>query len=85
MAWLGLISYGIFLWHLVITLQLGDTGANLDPVPRFIGTLAITIPCAAASYYLVERPILRLKYRRLRDVTGYVRRVRKPLTGDQAS
>ena len=64
-AWLGLISYGIFLWHYVFTRHLGD---DLGPVLLLITTLAITIPVAAASYYLVERPLLRLKYHRLRDV-----------------
>ncbi len=77
-AWLGLISYGIFLWHYVVSRHLGGR-ANLDPVLLLITTLAITIPCAAASYYLVERPLLRLKYRRLRDVMGCVRGVRQVL------
>ena len=75
MAWLGLISYGIFLWHYAIALRLRD--ADLDPSLVLIATLAIAIPCAAASYYLVERPLLRLKYRRLRDVVGYARRARR--------
>jgi peptidoglycan/LPS O-acetylase OafA/YrhL len=78
MAWLGLTSYGIFLWHYVITRQLGGAGANLDPGLLLIGTLAISIPCAAASYYLVERPLLRLKYRRVRDVVGHVKGIRRP-------
>lgn len=67
-AWLGLISYGIFLWHYAAALELGVRGADAGFVVVLLGTLAISIPCAAASYYLVERPILRLKYRRLRDV-----------------
>jgi peptidoglycan/LPS O-acetylase OafA/YrhL len=78
MAWLGLISYGIFLWHYTIATHLGYPGANLDSGLRLIGTLAITIPCAAASYYLLERPLLRLKYHRVRDVLG----VRKTLFYD---
>jgi peptidoglycan/LPS O-acetylase OafA/YrhL len=77
-AWLGLISYGIFLWHFVITRELGHAGVNLSPGPLLIATVAITIPCAAASYYLVERPLLRLKYRRVRDVFDSVRPVRRP-------
>jgi peptidoglycan/LPS O-acetylase OafA/YrhL len=72
MAWLGLISYGIFLWHYFIALRLRGTVPDLDPGLILIATLAITIPCAAASYYLVERPLLRLKYRRVRDVVGSV-------------
>lgn len=65
MAWLGLVSYGIFLWHYVIALKLGRDGAGLSFVGVLAGTLAISIGCAAASYYLIERPLLRLKYRRL--------------------
>jgi peptidoglycan/LPS O-acetylase OafA/YrhL len=70
MAWIGLISYGIFLWHYVVTLELVRSGAGGSFVLLLAGTLAISIPIAAASYYLVERPLLRLKYRRLRDVVG---------------
>jgi peptidoglycan/LPS O-acetylase OafA/YrhL len=65
-AWVGLISYGIFLWHYAITLDLGFLGRKEPFVLVLLGTLAIVIPVAAASYYLLERPLLRLKYRRLR-------------------
>jgi peptidoglycan/LPS O-acetylase OafA/YrhL len=67
MQWLGLISYGIFLWHLAIALELG---AELGWLPTLLGTLVLSVAVAAASYYLVERPILRLKYRRLSDLIG---------------
>jgi peptidoglycan/LPS O-acetylase OafA/YrhL len=69
-AWLGLVSYGIFLWHYAVTLELGSYGAGASFPVVLTGTLAITLPIAAASYYLVERPLLRLKYRRLRDLAG---------------
>lgn len=72
-AWVGLVSYGIFLWHYVITLELVRKGVDGFAV-ILLATLAISIPIAAASYYLVERPLLRLKYRRLRDVVGARRR-----------
>ena len=36
----------------------------LAVVVVLLGTLAITIPIAALSYYAVERPLLRFKYRR---------------------
>ena len=66
-AWFGLISYGIFLWHFVVTLQTGwQQGAGASFFVVLSATLAVSIPCAAASYYLVERPFLRLKYRRVR-------------------
>lgn len=75
LAWLGLISYGIYLWHLPILLKLHDLGAR-DWIPGsgavslFVVTLVITIACAGASYYLLERPILKLKYRRARSRRG---------------
>ena len=78
-AWLGLISYGVFLWHHPIALKLtalDDRG--LFPSFRMLGitaaTFAIAVACAAASYYLVERPILRYKDRlprnRIKRVEG---------------
>lgn len=69
-AWIGLISYRIFLWHFVVGLELARRGASESFVLLLLSMLAITIPIAAASYYLVERPLLRLKYRRLRDLVG---------------
>jgi peptidoglycan/LPS O-acetylase OafA/YrhL len=78
-AWIGLISYGIFLWHYVAAVQLGSGGADLGFGFVLAGTLAISIPCAAISYYLVERPLLRLKYRRVQDVIrGYRRPASAP-------
>jgi peptidoglycan/LPS O-acetylase OafA/YrhL len=76
-AWLGLVSYGIFLWHYVFAQQLGRHGADWGFLDVLIGTLALSIAVAAASYYLVERPVLRLKYRSLRDVI----RLRRPEPG----
>lgn len=66
LAWLGLISYGIYLWHHTPMVWLADHGA-LDWVPgsRFLVLTALTaavgIGAAAASYYAVERPLLRFK------------------------
>jgi peptidoglycan/LPS O-acetylase OafA/YrhL len=70
LAWLGLISYGIFLWHqpvmqaLLLHNVMGWTGR---PFPTLVAAAGvITIAGASLSYYLVERPFLRLKYGRLR-------------------
>lgn len=68
LAWLGLVSYGIFLWHSPIMLELNSRGAQgWLPGSGFLSlafsTAAIALACATASYYLVERPALRLKDR----------------------
>jgi peptidoglycan/LPS O-acetylase OafA/YrhL len=61
-AWLGLVSYGIFLWHLAIGMRFGAFSQHhLTFWPLLAVMLAITIPIAAASYYLLERPLLRFK------------------------
>jgi peptidoglycan/LPS O-acetylase OafA/YrhL len=66
-AWLGLISYGIFLWHFAIA---EEVARDLPYVLALVVTLVLSVAVAAVSYYLLERPILRFKYRRVRDVFG---------------
>ncbi len=69
LTWLGRISYGIFLWHYPIIHGLRAGGVGLwwpgltFPI-LLMGTLVLTITCAALSYYLLERPVMRLTYRR---------------------
>jgi peptidoglycan/LPS O-acetylase OafA/YrhL len=64
-VWLGLISYGIYLWHEAAldaysrwtdTLPFAGNFSSMLPV-----TLAATLVAAAISYYVIERPALRLK------------------------
>ncbi len=68
LRWLGLVSYGIFLWHAPILFELNRVhAAEWIPGSRFVSltaaTLALSTACAAVSYYVVERPLMRLKYR----------------------
>jgi peptidoglycan/LPS O-acetylase OafA/YrhL len=60
MAWLGLVSYGIFLWHNAVVIRLSHDHA-WGFAPLLLATVAVTVPIAAASYYLLERPVLRWK------------------------
>jgi peptidoglycan/LPS O-acetylase OafA/YrhL len=65
LSWLGLISYGIFLWQFpVIIFLVDDVGIggflpSLAYPVLLVATLAGTIVCAALSYYLLERPLMR--------------------------
>ncbi len=69
-AWIGLVSYGIFLWHFAVALKF----VGEPYLVSLLGTLSISIALGALSYYLIERPILRLKYRRVSDLIGRRRR-----------
>ncbi len=69
-AWLGLISYGIFLWHFVVAFELGFTGSGHGFWFILAATLPISIAAATVSYYVVEKPLLALKYRRLGSGRG---------------
>jgi peptidoglycan/LPS O-acetylase OafA/YrhL len=69
LSWLGLVSYGIFLWHVPVVTELSEGSlATAGPANGVLllglVTMAITVPVAALSYYVVERPLLRFKNRR---------------------
>jgi peptidoglycan/LPS O-acetylase OafA/YrhL len=68
LAWFGLISYGIYLWQTTVLAQLSqwNFGAHSGVIYPWLwwtaGTLLGTTAIAAASYYLLERPILSLRH-----------------------
>jgi peptidoglycan/LPS O-acetylase OafA/YrhL len=62
LLWLGLISYGFYLWQVTIGIDLGFGGAEEGFAGVLLGTVLIAIPLAAASYYLIEKPLMRWKY-----------------------
>ena len=76
LAWIGRLSYSIYLWHRV-AFRVGEAvsrrwlGFSISEIPRAasgaarfasIGLwLAMILLVPAASYYLIEKPFLRLK------------------------
>ncbi len=74
MAFLGLISYGLYLWHVtVIHLVLEYSGWPLwraPHIPFLLFVFGVTIAVSSATYVLVERPCMMLGRRwarRLRE------------------
>jgi peptidoglycan/LPS O-acetylase OafA/YrhL len=70
-AFAGLISYGIFLWHLSIAGWLNGTdfvsGSPIPFVTLGAVTLAASIALGTASWYGIERPLMR----RVRSVKAF--------------
>jgi peptidoglycan/LPS O-acetylase OafA/YrhL len=79
LMWVGLVSYGVYLWHLAVVSLLGEssdpahfsasglglaTKISFAPTPvLLVLTLAITLVIAGISYRFVELPFLQLKER----------------------
>lgn len=61
------VSYGIYIYHMPVlnlTLYLGFTGSW----PVFIGGLVFTVSLAVASWFLLEKPIMKMKKRPLHSL-----------------
>ena len=61
LLWCGLVSYGIYLWHLPVLYALHDAGLDDSAglVPFAATALTVTVALAAISYYGLERHALR--------------------------
>ena len=73
--WLGTVSYGVFLWHLLVLESIYILGDRALFTGDLLGTYLVTfgggLLLASTSYYLLERPLLqwssRWPRRRTRD------------------
>jgi peptidoglycan/LPS O-acetylase OafA/YrhL len=69
MAYLGTVSYGLYLWHLAVLHELRWLLISPHPLVAMLGwltALGVSIGLAALSWHLVERPALEAVRRRLR-------------------
>jgi len=62
LLWTGLVSYGLYLWHAAIIQKLAGWSAlgGLGWVGFSALALSLSLAAAAASFYAVERPAMRL-------------------------
>jgi peptidoglycan/LPS O-acetylase OafA/YrhL len=77
LAYLGTISYSLYLWHLPLKYlaeRMGwlDRGHAIQTPVALLAVFAASVVCAQLSYTLIERPALRLRHARVR------RRSRQP-------
>ncbi len=61
-AYVGRISYGLYLWHFPIKTMVGEAGYKNSAMTMAIVT-ALSLVVATASFFVIERPFLRLKDR----------------------
>ncbi|MEX2100856.1 MAG: acyltransferase [Acidimicrobiia bacterium] len=66
---LGIISYGVYLWHWPIGLWVTPDNTGFDGLALFVVRVAITLAAALLSYVLVEQPIRRGRLPNVRLVT----------------
>lgn len=64
LAWIGLISYAFYLYHTIVIAEINKLVSAQHLPARYVVVLivsgALSCACAAASYYLLERPVMRL-------------------------
>lgn len=63
--WIGKISYGLYLWHLPVIIELDSGRVGLSGWRLACVQVSVTVVVATLSFYLIERPIRRMHWSRL--------------------
>jgi peptidoglycan/LPS O-acetylase OafA/YrhL len=71
-AYLGRISYGLYVFHFLFVMLFGviSTHAPVQRLTRIAAALLVTVLTASVSFHCFERPFLRLKERFVRVKSG---------------
>ena len=57
LRWLGMISYGLYLWHWPVFIVLDEQRVGLSRWPLFAVRLVVSLALALVSFYALEKPI----------------------------
>ena len=63
LATLGLVAYGLYLWHYPVFLSVQRYGTSWTIAGRLAVAIIVTALVTAASWFIVEKPFLRWKNR----------------------
>lgn len=65
LAWIGMMSYGLYLWHYPLFTVLTPDRVHLSGIPLQVLRFGLTFVIASASYYVIEDPIRKGALRRM--------------------
>ena len=82
MRWLGRLSYSLYLWELFFVFR--GVPQTLGILQTFPLDIVLTFACASASYYLVERPLIRVGHRLTPRITAAAQPVSSPAAGSRS-
>jgi peptidoglycan/LPS O-acetylase OafA/YrhL len=64
LAWVGLVSYALYLYHTIVIAQVNNLLVAHGVPARYVIVVVVSLPlscaCAAVSFYLLERPLMRV-------------------------
>lgn len=60
LRWIGRLSYSLYLWQQLFLVWPGLEAPALHPFQTFPLNIAATLACAIPSYYLLEKPLVKL-------------------------
>ena len=64
LAFIGVASYSLYMWHLPLLEQIGETSWEPDSFPGLLAlSLPLSLAAAVLSYRFIESPFLRLRRR----------------------
>ena len=70
MVWMGTVSYGAYLWHFPVFIELDAGRTGLAGLSLLALRFATTFVLAGLSYYLVERPVMEGRFWRTLRAAG---------------
>jgi peptidoglycan/LPS O-acetylase OafA/YrhL len=73
LAFVGRISYGIYLLHMVVIAIVKKLPHGNDPMVCFLVSTAVVIPAAAVVYVSFEKPIINFYKRRFSSAAGHAK------------